>query len=70
MGLFIFVEYINDLPDGLENVIKMYADDSKVISDVDEFLTDIYKIKAWCMCSKNVKSFWLKIIVLVMVKRG
>ena len=25
----LFAIYINDLPDGLENVFKMYADDSK-----------------------------------------
>ena len=36
LGPLLFVIYINDLPDGLENVFKMYADDSKVIAEVEE----------------------------------
>jgi hypothetical protein len=36
LGPLLFVIYINDFPDGLENVFKMYADDSKVIAEVGE----------------------------------
>ena len=33
---YISDNYINDLPDGLENVFKMYADDSIVIENGNE----------------------------------
>ena len=54
LGPLFFAIYINDLPDGLENVFKMYADDSKVIGEVGEegqdskLQRDILKIKEWC----------------------
>ena len=32
LGPFLFVVYINDLPDCLENECKMYADDNKVLA--------------------------------------
>ena len=54
LGPLLFVLYINDLPDGLENTFKMYADDSKVIAEANgmeeesKLQRDIVKIKDWC----------------------
>ena len=54
LGPLLFVIYINDLPDGLESTFKMYADDSKVISEAvgmeeeSKLQRDIVKIKDWC----------------------
>ena len=36
LGRLLFVLYINDLPEGIASTIKLYADDSKVISTVDD----------------------------------
>ena len=35
LGPILFVIFINDLPDKIKNVIKLFADDIKVISLVD-----------------------------------
>ena len=54
LGPLLFVIYITDLPDGLLNTFKMYADDSKVIAEVEDtnseskLQKDINKIKDWC----------------------
>jgi len=47
------VIYINDLPDRIFNVVEMYADDSKVISELKEgpdssLQEDINEINGWC----------------------
>jgi hypothetical protein len=50
----LFVLYINDLPDGLKNTFKMYADDSKVIAEANgmekesKLQREIVEIKDWC----------------------
>ncbi len=53
LGPLLFVIYINDLPDRIFNVIEMYADDSKVISELKEgpdsgLQEDINEINGWC----------------------
>jgi len=53
LGPLLFVIYINDLSDGLENLFKMYGGDSKGIAEVGEdghesLQSDILRIKDWC----------------------
>ncbi len=60
LGPLLFVVYINDLPDGLESIFKMYADDSKVIAESGSKLQgDIVKIKdccdKWSMSLNSIK---------------
>lgn len=40
-GPLLFVEYINDLTDGLESIFKMYAD-SKVIAETGKKIGGYY----------------------------
>jgi hypothetical protein len=35
LGPILFTIYINDLPDALENMIKLFADDTKVFATVN-----------------------------------
>ena len=36
LGQFIFLIYINDLPNGLESSVKLFADDSLLFSTVND----------------------------------
>ena len=36
LGQFIFLIYINDLPNGLESSVKLFADDSSLFSTVND----------------------------------
>ena len=64
LGPLLFVIYINDLPDKINNIFEMYADDSKVIAEVGDtnessLQSDINEIKNWCtrwsMCLNSSK---------------
>ena len=35
LGPILFAKYINDLPDALENMIKLFADDANVFASVN-----------------------------------
>ena len=64
LGPFLFVVYINDLPDCLNNVCQMYADDNKVIA-VNKLGTDnglqedinntVEWCRVWSMCLNGPK---------------
>lgn len=53
LGLILFTIYINDLPDALENMIKLFADDTKVFASVNNeedknsLQGDIDKLMNW-----------------------
>ena len=50
----MFVIYINDMPDKIENVTKLFADDSKIISvingklELDKLQKDLDELDYWC----------------------
>ena len=54
LGPLLFVIYINDLPDKIENVTKLFADDSKIISvikgklEVEKLQKDLDEVDYWC----------------------
>ena len=53
LGLILFTIYINDLPDALENMIKLFAYDTKVFAtvnnekDKNSLQGDIDKLMNW-----------------------
>ncbi|HSN66110.1 MAG TPA: reverse transcriptase family protein [Fusibacter sp.] len=53
LGPLLFVIFINDLPDGLSNMVKLFADDSKVLSvirsveDRNRLQADIFRLQDW-----------------------
>ena len=53
MGPLLFVIYINDLPDKIVNVTKLFADDSKIISsikgemDFNKLQNDLFAVGEW-----------------------
>ena len=54
LGLFLFLIYINDLPDGLKSVCKIFTDDTSLFSKINDIDTsnidinnDLVKISRW-----------------------
>ena len=54
LGPLLFVIYINDLPDKIVYVTKLFADDSKIISfikeemDINKLQNDLFVVGEWC----------------------
>jgi hypothetical protein len=53
LGPILFTIYINDLPDAIENMVKLFADDTKVYATVnntderDSLQSDIDRLMNW-----------------------
>ena len=55
LGPFLFIIFINDLPERLHHIFQIYADDGKVLAVLNEseinnnkLQDDIYKLEKWC----------------------
>ena len=49
LGPLLFTIYINDLPDMISSICKLYADDSKLFaSNAVELQQDIHAVTSWC----------------------
>ena len=55
LGPLLFVLYINDLPDGLNNISKLFADDLKLICNA----ANANSIKADLACLEHWEEMWL-----------
>ena len=67
LGPILFIIYINDLPDQLNNISKLYADDKKVLSkiererDAQSFQQIVYMVRRMVIKIQHRKmphSFW------------
>ena len=61
LGPVLFMIYINDLPDGLESVAKLFADDTSLFSEVydsnlsaRQLSNDLQKIAVWALKWKMI----------------
>ena len=59
LGSLLFLIYINDLPDSLKSICKIFADDTSLhskINDIDtsniEIKNDLVKISRWAISAK------------------
>ena len=54
MGPLLFMVYINYLPDKIDNIAKLFADDSKIISvingqmEIEKLQKDLDGVGEWC----------------------
>ena len=54
MGPILFVMYINDLPDKIFNVTRLFAYDSKIVSsikgemNINKLQNDLFAVRDWC----------------------
>jgi hypothetical protein len=58
-GPLLFILYINDLPDNLTNMVKLYADDSKILAFYDDRLVKNYVIQQDIEIFANWCRIWL-----------
>jgi hypothetical protein len=54
LGPLLFVIFINDLPEACGNILKLYADDSKILArisdaaDLERLQSDLFRVAEWC----------------------